>query len=243
MTGKIHSLESFGTVDGPGVRYVVFFQGCPMRCRYCHNPDTWELSDGRDIEVTEIIDNITRNSSFYETGGITATGGEPMLQMDFLTELFRRATEKRIHTCLDTSGIMYQPENVLMQKKTDELLSYTNLVLLDIKHMDADEHKKLTGQDNGNVFQFAKYLDKKGIPVWIRHVVVPGITDDENELTALGKFMRTLFNVEKLEVLPYHSMGRVKYENLGIPYPLEGTPQLTKAEAARAEAVILSLAN
>lgn len=237
MTGKIHSFESFGTVDGPGVRYVVFFQGCPMRCRYCHNPDTWDLSDGQDMSVPDIIDKIERNRSFYETGGLTATGGEPMVQIEFLTELFCEARSRGIHTCLDTSGIVFREDKEVLQK-VDKLLQYTDLVMLDIKHMDSLKHRELTGQDNANIFAFARYLNEQNIPVWIRHVVVPGITYDEAELTALGRFMKTLSNIEKLEVLPYHSMGRVKYENLGIPYPLSDTPQLTKEEAKEAENII-----
>ena len=238
--GKIHSLETFGTVDGPGVRFVVFFQGCPMRCQYCHNPDTWNIEDGEEMSADEIITRFERNRSFYQTGGITATGGEPMLQLDFLTELFTKAKEKGIHTCLDTSGIVF-PENnpeTAKQKQIEDLMSVTDLVMLDIKHIKDEEHQKLTGQSNRNVLAFARYLDSIGKPVWIRHVVVPGITFDEKELTELGKFLKTLHNVEKLEVLPYHSMGKVKYDNLGMDYILKDTPQLTKAEAKEAEEII-----
>ncbi len=230
--GKIHSLETFGTVDGPGVRFVVFFQGCPMRCQYCHNPDTWKIEDGEEMSADEIIDRFERNRSFYQTGGITATGGEPMLQFDFLTELFTKAKAKGIHTCLDTSGIMFPG------KQIEQLMSVTDLVMLDIKHINDEEHQKLTGQSNSNILAFAKYLDSIGKPVWIRHVVVPGITFEEKELTELGMFLKTLHNVEKLEVLPYHSMGKVKYDNLGMDYVLKDTPQLTKAEAKEAENII-----
>ena len=240
--GKIHSLESFGTVDGPGVRFVVFFQGCPMRCQYCHNPDTWNIEDGEEMSAEEIITRFERNRSFYQTGGITATGGEPMLQLDFLTELFTKAKEKGIHTCLDTSGIIF-PENnpeTAKLKQIEDLMSVTDLVMLDIKHIKDEEHQKLTGQSNRNILAFARYLDSIGKPVWIRHVVVPGITFDREELTELGKFLKTLHNVEKLEVLPYHSMGKVKYDNLGMDYILKDTPQLTKAEAKEAEEIIRS---
>ncbi len=230
--GKIHSLETFGTVDGPGVRFVVFFQGCPMRCQYCHNPDTWKIEDGEEMSADEIIDRFERNRSFHQTGGITATGGEPMLQFDFLTELFTKAKEKGIHTCLDTSGIMFP------KKQIEQLMSVTDLVMLDIKHINDEEHQKLTGQSNSSILAFAKYLDSIGKPVWIRHVVVPGITFEEKELTELGRFLKTLHNVEKLEVLPYHSMGKVKYDNLGMDYVLKDTPQLTKAEAKEAENII-----
>ena len=235
--GKIHSIETFGTVDGPGVRFVVFFQGCPMRCQYCHNPDTWLMEDGQEMSTTEILSRMERNISFYKTGGITVTGGEPMLQIEFLTELFTGAKERGIHTCLDTSGIMFQNEPEQMAK-IDKLLAVTDLVMLDIKHIESDAHKKLTGHNNDNILAFARYLDQIGKPVWIRHVVVPGITFDEKELTELGKFLATLSNMEKLEVLPYHAMGKVKYDNLGIDYVLKNTPQLTKPQAKEAEAII-----
>lgn len=238
MEGYIHSLESFGTVDGPGVRYVVFFQGCPMRCKYCHNPDTWNMTDATRMDSEEILAKFERNRSFYRTGGITATGGEPLLQIEFLTELFSGAKARGIHTCLDSSGIVYDPEDKAKCEQFERLLAVTDLVMLDIKHMDEAEHKKLTGHSNRNVFAFAKLLEQKQIPVWIRHVVVPGITYDEAELTALGRYLATLSNLEKLEVLPYHSMGKVKYENLGLDYPLGDTPQLTKAEAAHAREII-----
>lgn len=238
MQGYIHSFESFGTVDGPGVRYVVFFQGCPMRCQYCHNPDTWKMEDGTLTDTDEIIRNVERNIDFYTTGGITATGGEPMAQLPFLTELFEKAHTKGIHTCLDTSGIVYHPDDKTQCEAIDRLLAVTDLVMLDIKHMDEGAHKKLTGHSNRNVFAFAKLLEEKNIPLWIRHVVVPGITYDKEELTQLGRFLKTLSNFEHLEVLPYHSMAVTKYENLGIDYPLEGVPQLTKEEAKEAERII-----
>lgn len=238
MKGKIHSLESFGTVDGPGVRYVVFFQGCPMRCRYCHNPDTWEMSGGKEMEVDEIISNILRNKEFYDSGGITATGGEPMVQMDFLTELFSRAKENDISTCLDTSGIMFDEDDEVQMEKTGRLMEVTDLVMLDIKQMDEQGHIELTGHSNKNILRFADYLAKIGKPVWIRHVVVPGITYDRKGLGELALFVKALPNVEKVEVLPYHSMGKVKYDNMGIDYSLKDTPQLTKEEKEDAEKII-----
>ena len=231
---KIHSLETFGTVDGPGVRFVVFFQGCPMRCLYCHNPDTWNVEGGQEMTADEILSRFERNRSYYRSGGITATGGEPMLQIDFLTELFTKAKERKIHTCLDTSGILFPK----MREKTVALMAVTDLVMLDIKHIREEEHKKLTGHSNAGILEFARHLDSIGKPVWIRHVVVPGITFDRNELTELGKFLKTLHNIEKLEVLPYHSMGKVKYDQLGIDYSLKDTPQLTKAQAKEAEEII-----
>lgn len=243
--GYIHSIETFGTVDGPGVRFVVFFQGCPMRCQYCHNPDTWDMADGKEKSVDEILEMFERNRAFYRTGGITATGGEPMMQMDFLLELFTKAKEKEIHTCLDTSGIFFQeawtnPENRAGEayQKIEKLLAVTDLVMLDIKHIESQAHQKLTGHGNEKVLAFAKYLDEIKKPVWIRHVVVPGITQDEAQLTQFGEFLKTLSNVEKLEVLPYHTLGENKYEKLGIDYPLKGVPQLSKDEAIQAEKVI-----
>ncbi len=245
--GYIHSLETFGTVDGPGVRFVVFFQGCPMRCQYCHNPDTWNPKDGQQMEAGEIIARFLRNASFYKTGGITATGGEPMLQLDFLTELFTMAKQHGIHTCLDTSGIMFPGEKETDGagprkglEKIDALLDVTDLVMLDIKHIRPAEHEVLTGHSNRNILAFARYLEQKQKPVWIRHVVVPGITFDKEELTELGCFLKTLSNVEKLEVLPYHALGKVKYDNLGIDYVLKDTPQLTKEQAKEAERIIRS---
>ena len=235
MKGYIHSLETFGTVDGPGIRFVVFFQGCPMRCAYCHNPDTWEMGEGTLMEAGDIVEKVVRNIEFYADGGITATGGEPLMQMDFLIELFYLAKQKGIHTTLDTSGITFTDE---LKDKFDELMKVTDLVLLDIKHMDPKAHIELTGQKSDNVFAFAEYLKQIAKPVWIRHVVVPGITFNEEELTALGKYLKTLTNMEKLEVLPYHSMGKVKYDNLGMKYKLIDTPQLTKDEAKQAENMI-----
>ncbi len=234
MSGYIHSIETFGTVDGPGVRFVVFFQGCPMRCLYCHNPDTWHMEDGTEMSADEILDKFERNRAFYSTGGITATGGEPLLQIDFLLELFQKAKEKGIHTCLDTSGILFDKENAEKMQKFRKLVRVTDLVMLDMKHMDEAEHQKLTGHSNRKVFAFADFLKEHRVPVWIRHVAVPGITDSREELEALGHYLKTLPNAEKLELLPYHALAVPKYENLGIAYPLKDTPQMSKQEAKAA---------
>lgn len=239
MKGYIHSQESFGTVDGPGLRYVVFFQGCPMRCQYCHNPDTWEVKKGTEVTVEEIIKNYNKNRSFYQKGGLTVTGGEPLLQIDFLLELFKAAKEEKIHTCIDTSGITYRPENSNYLKKLEELMKYTDLVMLDIKQIEPEKHKKLTGQENQGILAFAKYLEEKEIPLWIRHVVVPGISDDREDLKNLGRFIGSLKNLKALDVLPYHTMGVNKYKELGLVYPLEGVEALPKEKAAEAKAVIL----
>ena len=163
MKGYIHSQESFGTVDGPGLRYVVFFQGCPMRCQYCHNPDTWEVRKGTEVTVDEIMENYNKNRSFYTKGGLTVTGGEPLLQIDFLLELFKEAKRQNIHTCLDTSGITYRPGNSAYNEKLDELMKYTDLVMLDIKHIDPEKHKVLTAQENKGILAFAKYLEEKNV--------------------------------------------------------------------------------
>lgn len=235
ILGNIHSIESCGTVDGPGIRFVVFTQGCPMRCQYCHNPDTWEFKDNKKVSTDEILAQYDGVKEFC-TGGITVTGGEPMCQMDFVTELFKKAQAKGINTALDTSGVMFKPDN---KETVDELLKYTSVVLLDIKHIDDEEHKKLTGHSNKNIIAFAKYLSEIKKPMWVRHVVVPGITFKEEYLTRLGKFLGTLQNIAALDVLPYHDMAIPKYENLKIDYPLKGVPPLSHEEALQARNIIL----
>ncbi len=240
MTGYIHSKESFGTVDGPGIRYVLFMQGCPMRCLYCHNPDTWEIGKGEAIEPSEVIREYNKNKAFYRNGGITVTGGEPLVQIDFVTELFKLARAEGIHTCIDTSGITYSASNADHIAKLDELMKYTDLVMLDIKHMDPEKHRELTGRDNSRVFGFAGYLEAKGVPLTVRHVVVKGYTDDPEQLRALGLFIGRLKNLRALDVLPYHNMGEGKYRELGLDYPLKGMQPLDKADAERAKDIILA---
>lgn len=239
VSGRIHSIESFGTVDGPGIRMVVFFQGCPLRCLYCHNPDSWNSSGGITMTTDEILARFERNRAFYQNGGITATGGEPMLQLDFLIELFRKAKEQEIHTCLDTSGIAF-PANTEspIYDKIEQLMNVTDLVMLDIKHIDEISHQSLTGKSNRLILAFARYLSRIAKPVWIRHVVVPSITDREEALIRLGHFLGTLSNIEKIEILPYHIMGKSKYQALGQNYALEGIPPLTKKQAAAAELIV-----
>ena len=238
MTGFIHSKESFGTVDGPGIRYVLFMQGCPMRCLYCHNPDTWKTGEGTEITVDEVIEEFNKNRAFYEKGGITVSGGEPLLQIEFLTELFKKCKEESIHTCIDTSGITFKEEKEYIEK-IDILLSYTDLVMLDIKHIESESHKALTGHENENILAFAKLLEEKNIPLWVRHVVVEGYTDKKDDLIKLGEFIGTLKNLKGLDVLPYHTMGVNKYKELGIPYKLDGVPALSKADAQKAKEYIL----
>lgn len=237
--GRIHSIESCGTVDGPGVRFVVFFQGCPMRCLYCHNPDTWDAHGGMWMSVEELLDRFEKNRPFYRTGGITATGGEPMLQMEFLTRLFEEARRRGIHTCLDTSGICFHEGQEVFMKWLRRLLPVTDLVLLDIKHMEEETHKELTGHSNLPVLAFARYLDQHQIPMWIRHVIVDGYTTSRRELLSLGYFIGGLKNVKALDVLPYHSMGEVKYQALGVGYPLKGMEDLAKERAVEARKWII----
>lgn len=228
MTGHIHSLESFGTVDGPGTRFVVFFQGCPMRCLYCHNPDTWEPGLGDEMTADYILEQYDRNKAFYNGGGITATGGEPLLQIDFLTELFEKAKEKGVHTCLDTSGIIFKPDNAELVKKFDKLMTVTDLIMLDIKHIDPVMHQKVASQPNDGILAFAEYTAEKGVDLWIRHVIVPDLTDNDDDLYRLGYFIGGLSNLKALDALPYHTMGKVKYEKLGKEYPLGDTPAMDK---------------
>ncbi len=239
MKGRIHSIESFGTVDGPGVRLVVFVKGCPMRCLYCHNPDTWTMDGAEEMEAEEIIRQFNSARGFYRNGGITVSGGEPLLQMEFLTELFSLAKAEKIHTCIDTCGITFRPDDPAFMEKLNALLALTDLILLDIKHIDPEEHKKLCGQPNAPILAFARYLSDMGKPVWIRHVAVPGITMNRRWLYETGRFIGTLKNVKALDVLPYHDMGKIKYEKLGLEYPLKDTPPLSKEDAVLARSVIL----
>lgn len=236
MTGKIHSFESFGTVDGPGIRFVVFMQGCPMRCKYCHNPDTWEFSAGCEYTAEEIAARAMKYKSYISNGGgVTVSGGEPLMQTEFITELFRILKANGIHTALDTSGIAFDNGN---RQKFENLLKYTDLVLLDIKHIDDKEHRKLTGHSNANVLAFAKFISESGVDMWIRHVLVEGITDDDGYLNELKQFISTLKTVKKVEVLPYHTMGEVKYKKLGLEYPLKGVKSPVKARIENANTIL-----
>lgn len=229
-SGRIHSIETCGTVDGPGIRFVVFLQGCPMRCLYCHNPDTWDARGGTLMSVDEVLAEYEKSRQYYEHGGLTVTGGEPMLQMGFLTALCTEAKQRGIHVCLDTSGICYDEKNERFMLQMDQLAKALDLVLLDIKHMDETAHLALTGHSNSRIFAFARYLEQHRIPVWIRHVLVEGYTLEEKELKALGAFVKTLSNVQAVDVLPYHSMGKEKYKALGRPYPLAEAKDVTQEQ-------------
>lgn len=222
IKGRIHSTESFGAADGPGVRFIVFLQGCRMRCRYCHNPDTWSGEGGTEMTAEEILDRAVRYQSYWRNGGgITVSGGEPLLQIDFLTELLRQAKERGIHTVIDTAGNPFTTEEPFFGKFR-ELMKYTDLLLLDMKEINPDRHKALTGFDNANILKMAEYLSEIGKPVWIRHVLVPKHSDFDEDLERLNEFLSTLSNVERVEILPYHTLGKFKWENLGMAYPLEG---------------------
>ena len=238
MTGRIHSFESFGTVDGPGIRYVIFFQGCPLRCQYCHNPDTW-ANGGKEYTAEQIVAQALRYKNYFgEKGGVTATGGEPLMQIDFLIELFTQFKAKGLHTCIDTSGITFNPNSQQSVDKHKKLLEVTDLVMLDIKHIDDEACKKLTGHSNANTLAFAKFLSENNQPTWIRQVIVPGITDSEETLRQTRAFIDTLSMVEKVEVLPYHTLGEVKYEKLGIEYPLKGVETPAKERVMYAKRIL-----
>lgn len=238
IKGRVHSVETFGAVDGPGLRYVIFLQGCPMRCLYCHNPDTWKMDGGNLKSVEEILDDYERFSPYLKDGGITVTGGEPILQIDFVTELFKEAKNRGIHTALDSSGILFTREKENL-KKYEELVKYVDLVLLDVKNIDDEGHKKLTGHSNRSVLDFLKFLDEKNVEVWIRHVIVPHITYDEKLLRRLGYELGRYKVIKQVDVLPYHNMGEIKYEKLGMDYPLKGVKPMNLIHAKSARAVII----
>ena len=239
LTTHIHSTESFGTLDGPGIRYVVFTQGCLLRCKYCHNPDTWDLDGGKTIAVSEIMADLRTYLPFIKAsgGGITVSGGEPLLHIDFLIELFSECKKLGIHTAIDSSGGCFSNKETFLSH-LDKLMKLTDLVLLDLKHIDDIKHRHLTGLSNKHILEFARYLSSHQIPVWIRHVLVPGITDDDEYLYRLEKFIATLKNVEKIEVLPYHKLGIYKWEALGIPYELENVEPPSDARIENATKIL-----
>lgn len=235
MIGHIHSTESFGAADESGVRFIVFMQGCHMRCRYCHNPDTWKMGGGDEVTADEILKRALRFKPYWgKDGGITISGGEPLLQIDFVIELFKKAKELGINTCIDTAGNPFTKEDPFFSK-FEELMKYTDLLLLDLKEINPTRHKDLTGFDNSNIIEMAKYLSEINKPVWIRHVLVPEHSDFDEDLDALGDFIDTLSNVDRVEILPYHTLGKFKWENLGIPYTLESIspPSAERIENAK----------
>ncbi len=219
LKGLIHSYETFGAADGPGVRFMVFLRGCPFRCRYCHNPDTWAGQGGFAATPMEVLDRAIRYREYWgEKGGITVSGGEPMLQAPFVAELFKKCHDLGVNTCIDTCAGVFSRENADIRR----LLDLTDTVLLDIKHIDPVKHRELTGADLAPVLDCAKYLAEIGKPVWLRHVLVPGWTDSEADLDRLAAFVRPLSNIERVDILPYHTMGVEKWRALGLAYPLEG---------------------
>lgn len=238
MQGKVHSIESFGSADGPGVRYLVFLQGCPMRCRYCHNPDTWARDNSQLMSATEILDKAENYRSYWgPEGGITVSGGEALLQIDFLVELFQEAHKRGINTCLDSSLASFTREEPFFSK-FNELLEVTDLIIADIKHIDAQQHKKLTGRDNANILDCLTYLSEVGQPIWIRQVLVAGYTDDDTYLRQTRAFIKTLSNVKRIEVLPYHTLGTFKWDELGIDYTLKDVEPPTPERTAEAQAIL-----
>ena len=234
----VHSLESFGASDGPGVRYIVFLNGCSMRCKYCHNPDTWARHDIQKFTADELLEKALRYDTYWgKDGGITVSGGEPLLQIDFLIEFFRLAKEAGVNTCIDTSAQPFTREEPFFGK-FQELMKYTDLLLLDIKHIDDEAHRELTGCSNRNILDCAEYLSEIGKPVWIRHVLVPTINDDDATLMRLDEFIQSLRNVKRVDILPYHTLGVFKWKELGIPYGLEDVPTPTKEQVARAKELL-----
>lgn len=231
---KVHSTESFGTVDGPGIRFVIFLQGCHLKCKYCHNRDTWDMNGGEYKSVDEIIEKIKNYKNYIipSGGGVTVTGGEPLLQANFLIELFKRLKKEKITTCIDTSGMIQLTDEI------KEVLNYTDLVLLDIKHIDDEKCKDLVGFSNKKELEFAKYLSDNNIKMWIRQVIVPGYTDDENDLHKLKNFIHSLKTVEKIQILPYHSMGKYKWEKLNLIYPLDGIRDANQYDVDRAKKIL-----
>lgn len=234
MIGRIHSTESFGTVDGPGIRFVIFMQGCTLKCKYCHNRDTWKIKSGNQVTIEELIKSIENYRTYMDNsgGGVTVSGGEPLLQAEFVTELFKKLKELGIHTALDTAG------SIPLSPEIKELLKYTDLVLIDIKHIDDEKCKALTGFSNKNNMEFIKYLNNVNIPIWIRQVLVPGYTDDKFDLQKLKQFIDTLSNVEKVEILPYHNLGKFKWIELGDTYELEDVVPPSIEDVKKAEQIL-----
>lgn len=238
VKGRIHQVESFGSVDGPGVRYIVFLKGCNMRCKYCHNPETWAADGGTEETAKEVFDKAYRYKNYWKkNGGITVSGGEALLQIDFVTELFQIAKEHGVHTTLDTSGNPFEDTPEYLEK-FDKLMAVTDLFLLDIKHIDKSKHKDLTGWTNENILKLAKYLSDNNKDMWIRHVLVPGITDDEKDLKDLADFVAGLKTVQRFEVLPYHTLGVFKWEELGIKYALNDVMPPDKEQIKRANDIL-----
>lgn len=233
MTGRIHSYESFGTVDGPGVRFVIFLQGCSLRCQYCHNPDTWDPKGGRMVTAEEVVEKAERCRAYLRNGGVTLSGGEPLLQPEFARTLLQLCREARLHTALDTAGTA--PINV-----SAPVADAADMVLLDIKALDPETSRTLSGQTNANALALLEHCERTGKRTWIRHVIVPGITLDMEKLERLATFLKPFSCIEKVELLPFHQLGAFKWKALGIPYQLEGVPVPTAAEIEAANRIFLN---
>lgn len=227
--GYIHSTETMGLVDGPGIRTVVFFQGCALRCAYCHNPDTWSFEGGQEISPKELLNKVLRFRPYFEKsgGGVTCSGGEPLMQPEFLLEFLKLCKENNIHTTLDTSGVG--------AGNYEEILKYVDLVLLDVKHYDRDGYEQITKHNMNKFNEFVESIIKSNVHIWIRHVVVPGITDSQEHMIELKKFISKFKNIQKVELLPYHTLGVNKYEKLGIPYRLESVEAMNKDNCKQLE--------
>lgn len=236
--GHIHSFETFGSVDGPGVRFVVFVQGCRMRCRYCHNPDTWKIGEGELWNAEDIMNKAIRYKPYWgNEGGVTVSGGEPLLQIEFVTELFELLKKNGINTCLDTAGGPFNDDPAWLAA-FDRLMRSTDLVMLDIKHIDSEKHKELTGIPNENILACARHMDELGTKMWIRHVLVPGYTDSDEQLNGIHEFVSQLRNVTRVEVLPYHMFGKFKWEKLGLKYTLEDVDVPTDESVKHAKEIL-----
>lgn len=240
LTGRIHSFESFALVDGPGVRCSVFLHGCTLRCKFCHNPDTWHPCDTLILMTPEELHKkLMRYRPYWKSnGGVTFSGGEPLLQMDFVTEVCRLLKKDNIHTCIDTAGQPFRPDDEEWLKRFDALLDVTDLFIVDMKTFSDRAHRDLTGHGNANILAMLQYLSDKRKRMWIRHVLVPGITDDETELLQMREFIATLHRVRRVEILPYHTLGVAKWEKLGLQYPLKGVPTPTEEDIRRAEELL-----
>jgi len=238
QTAYVNTIESFGNVDGPGIRFILFLQGCPLRCKYCHNRDSWELNTGREMTVDEVMAEVVKYREFFEAsgGGVTVSGGEPLIQIPFLIELFKACKAAGIHTNIDTSGLIRLNER--NKALLDELMEYTDMMMLDVKLMDPEGHKELIGVPNDLIHEFGRYVASKGMPLWIRRVLVPGLSDSEEDLLATAEYIKSLGTVERVDVLPYHPMGEPKWEELGFEYPLKGQRTPTKEEVERAEEIL-----
>lgn len=234
LVGNIHSFETLGTVDGPGIRFVVFMQGCSLQCKYCHNRDTWEFGAGKNYTVEEVIKKILRSKPYFEAsnGGVTISGGEPLLQAPFLLDLFKKLKKHNIHTAIDTAG------SIPINDTITELLQYTDLVLLDIKHINDAKCIELTGRSNVHTLNFAKYLNEQNIPTWITQVIIPGITDNPEDLKLEKEFLNQFSNIKNIRLLPYHSLGKFKWDEMNLDYPLKDIRDANSEDIEKAKKIL-----